>query len=214
MARRVRRDLSNKRIRQIIKKGLKTGNQPSGIYSKKKVLDYYKPVIYLAGAAFLIFLVYYFLNSISFTDLVSSGQAIPAATERTKQPQNEPEKAEEKTVATDDSMTSPTPVVNPVVHKTQVDVLNGCGVDGIAMKTTKFLRQHDLDVVSMGNYENFDIRISMVINWTGKTDTAKQIAEIMGIDPKQIETRINPGKQLEASIILGSDYKKLKPFTK
>ena len=42
----------------------------------------------------------------------------------------------------------------------QVEVLNGCGVSGIANAYTSVLRKNGFDVVEPGNFEHFDIFFS------------------------------------------------------
>ena len=39
----------------------------------------------------------------------------------------------------------------------QINVLNGCGVNGVGNTMTKYCRQLGYDVVEMGNYKKFDI---------------------------------------------------------
>lgn len=98
--------------------------------------------------------------------------------------------------------------------KPQVEVLNGCGVDGIARTTMKFLREHGFDVVYMGNYSNFNVKQSQVLSRSGNMNMARKIAETLGISAQFAKKKVDKNKQLEASIVLGSDYKKLKPFKK
>ena len=43
----------------------------------------------------------------------------------------------------------------------QLEVLNGCGVNGVAEKFTDYLRADNFDVVNIGNYRSFDIDHSL-----------------------------------------------------
>ena len=52
----------------------------------------------------------------------------------------------------------------------------------------------------------------MVIDRTGDRKTAEKIAEALGIKSSQVSTEIDKSKLLVASIIIGKDYKNLKPF--
>ena len=50
----------------------------------------------------------------------------------------------------------------------QLEVLNGCGIGGVADKITSYLRQNNFDVVQVGNYTSFDIDNTLVVDRTGK----------------------------------------------
>ena len=94
----------------------------------------------------------------------------------------------------------------------QVEVLNGCGVEGTADRFTDYLRKNNFDVVQMGNYISYDIEKSLVIDRTGNMANAYKIAEILGIDRKSVIQQINKNYFLDASIIIGKDFNNLKPY--
>jgi hypothetical protein len=94
----------------------------------------------------------------------------------------------------------------------QLDVLNGCGVSGVAQKFTDYLRKRNFDVVQSSNYRTFDVEKSLVIDRTGDVPTAKKVANALGIDEKNILQQINPDYYLHVSVVIGRDYQKLKPF--
>jgi hypothetical protein len=94
----------------------------------------------------------------------------------------------------------------------QVDVLNGCGVSGIAVKFTEFLRARGFDVLEMGNYKSFEVELSMVIDRVGNRKNAKKVASALGIDEKNIIEQISNDSYLDCSIVIGKDYKSLKPM--
>jgi hypothetical protein len=93
----------------------------------------------------------------------------------------------------------------------QVEVLNGCGAAGVAEKFTDYLRKNNFDVVQMGNYISFDINKSMVIDRTGNKANAIKVADALGIDHKNIVQQINNDYILDVSLIIGRDFKELKP---
>lgn len=92
----------------------------------------------------------------------------------------------------------------------QVEVRNGCGIDGLAGVMTQFLREHGYDVVEVGDYEAFNVARSMVIDRVGNLETARKVAEELGI--RQVEQDIRPEYFLDASVVIGLDYKTLRPF--
>ncbi|MCH7963104.1 MAG: LytR C-terminal domain-containing protein [Bacteroidetes bacterium] len=98
-----------------------------------------------------------------------------------------------------------------VKHKKnmQIEVLNGCGVDGIADMFTDSLRKKNFDVVNTGNYRTFKIDNSIVIDRTGNIINAEYLAEVIGIDKKQVIDQKNKNYFLDVTLIIGKDYKQL-----
>jgi hypothetical protein len=92
----------------------------------------------------------------------------------------------------------------------QLEVLNGCGVSGAAEKITDYLRSNRVDVVQMKNYISFDIEKSLVIDRTGNKLNAEKIADILGIDRKNIVQQISNDYFLDISLVIGKDYNQLK----
>ncbi len=93
----------------------------------------------------------------------------------------------------------------------QVEILNGCGVTGIADRFTDFLRNSNIDVVNTGNYYTFDIDETMVIDRIGNVSNAKKIAQLLGIKPEKAFSQLNDDYFLDVTVIVGKDYHKLKP---
>jgi hypothetical protein len=94
----------------------------------------------------------------------------------------------------------------------QIDVLNGCGVDGAASVFTSYLRGRGYDVVEMRNYKTFDVVHSLVIDRKGNLETAKKVAYALGVREDNIVQQLNADYYVDASIVIGKDYKSLKPY--
>ncbi|MDH7514360.1 MAG: LytR C-terminal domain-containing protein [Bacteroidota bacterium] len=94
----------------------------------------------------------------------------------------------------------------------QLEVLNGCGVSGVAQVFTEFLRRRRFDVVQAGNYTSFDVVESLVIDRVGDRSAALKVARALGIDEKNIVSQINPDYYLHVSVVIGRDYQQLKPY--
>jgi hypothetical protein len=94
----------------------------------------------------------------------------------------------------------------------QVEVLNGCGVPGLAGDLTRHLRDHGFDVVASGNYDDFDQPHSLVIDRVGNRAAALEVAEVLGIDEAYVREDIGEGYFLDASVVIGGDYETLRPF--
>jgi hypothetical protein len=95
-----------------------------------------------------------------------------------------------------------------VKHKKnmQIEVLNGCGIDGVADMFTDSLRKKNIDVVNTGNYRSYNIDNSIVIDRTGNIFNAKYVAEVIGVDNKQVIQQKNKNYFLDVTLIVGKDY--------
>ncbi len=100
---------------------------------------------------------------------------------------------------------------NLVKHKNnmQVEVLNGCGVSGVADRFTDYLRKKNFDVVNTGNYRSFNIDNSIIIDRTGNIVNAEYLAEVIGIDRKEVIQQKNKNYFLDVTLIIGKDYKQI-----
>jgi len=91
----------------------------------------------------------------------------------------------------------------------QLEVLNGCGVPGLADHFTEKLRRNGFDVVETGNFDNFDMKETVVIAHTGEMENAKRVADALGIEPKNIILEESSDYFLDATVVIGSDYKSI-----
>lgn len=93
----------------------------------------------------------------------------------------------------------------------QISVLNGCGIKGLAGEVRDYLRDKGFDVVDVANF-NKQVNSSFVIDRIGDTTSAMKLAQAMGLSKAKIIHDVDSSIFLRSSIVLGSDYKKLKPF--
>ena len=94
----------------------------------------------------------------------------------------------------------------------QVQILNGCGVAGVADRFTDFLRLKGFDVVDRGNYTSFDVEKTLIIDRLGNMANAGKTAEILGADKSAVIQQLNEDYFLDVTIIIGKDYYKLAPL--
>ncbi len=104
-----------------------------------------------------------------------------------------------------------TPPVNRVI---QLEVLNGCGAQGVAKIFSKKLKRYDYDVVNSGNYLRkgktyWKVLKTKIIDNTGNRENAEKLAEIIGIDSKYIESKIVRSPIADITIVIGKDYRDL-----
>ena len=94
----------------------------------------------------------------------------------------------------------------------QVEVLNGCGEPGLAGRATAYLREHNYDVVESGNYVDFDQPHSLVLDRVGNREAALGVAATLGIDEAYVREEVGDDYYLDASVVLGRDYRTLRAF--
>lgn len=94
----------------------------------------------------------------------------------------------------------------------QVEVRNGAGIDHLAAETTHYLRERGFDVVDVGNYASFQQEQSVVIDRVGDLEAARKVAEALGLPADRVRQDIRRQYYLDASVIIGHDYKQLRPF--
>jgi glycerol-3-phosphate cytidylyltransferase-like family protein len=203
LARRIRRDLSNRNIRKIVRKKQKESRKQAEVQSKSHLSFsfIFRPILYIFVLACVVFMILQISTSLNFSDFFTQPDTITIG------------QGQDKAAASKKNDQKQKPV-NPVKQKTQVEVLNGCGTSGIAKSVTDFLRKSEIDVVYLGNYKNFNVAKSQVIDRSGDLENARKIARILGVSEKQVKSEIDKSKQLKASILLGKDYKSLTPFKK
>ena len=91
----------------------------------------------------------------------------------------------------------------------QLEVLNGCGVSGIANRFTDTLRSFGFDVVETGNFDHFNVQNTKVISRSGNMEDARRIADILGIDPEHVIREESPDFFLDVTLIIGEDFESL-----
>ncbi|MEX0772742.1 MAG: LytR C-terminal domain-containing protein [Balneolales bacterium] len=91
----------------------------------------------------------------------------------------------------------------------QIEVLNGCGVSGLASLYTTKLRQSGFDVVESANFDTFDIPETLVIDRAGNYQNAKKIADALGVSERNIIRETSNDFYLDATVVIGSDFEKL-----
>lgn len=96
----------------------------------------------------------------------------------------------------------------------QLEVLNGCGVSGVADRFTDFLRTSNIDVVKSGNYIQFDVDETIVIDRTGNKENALYVANLLNVKEGNAITQINNDYFVDVTVIIGRDYFKQSPIKK
>ena len=98
----------------------------------------------------------------------------------------------------------------PPDQRAQIEVLNGCGVSGIAARVHDFLRERSYDVVNVENARSFDYAETLIIDRGGDERIARDVARALGTE--NVIRQVRPDLLLEVTVILGRDYRSLQPY--
>ena len=96
---------------------------------------------------------------------------------------------------------------NPI-QNIKVEVLNGCGIKGIAARTADFLRSHQVDVVRSDNADHYDYPNTVIISRNENVESLKAVSRSFGIAMNdETHILIVPDESLgvDVTVILGKD---------
>ena len=97
----------------------------------------------------------------------------------------------------------------------QVEVLNGCGTNGLAGHAATFLHSHQIDVVRSTDAKNYNYGRTLLISRTEHYAGLKEVASSLGFDVKD-RTRVliqpDASTSVDVTLILGKDYTTIKPL--
>ncbi len=92
----------------------------------------------------------------------------------------------------------------------RVQVLNGCGVKGVAKVITPGLRAYGFDVRETRNAAHFSYETSIIIDRTGNLGLARVIADSLGVRAENVSSEPAPNLvDIDLTLIVGADYRRL-----
>jgi len=90
----------------------------------------------------------------------------------------------------------------------RVEVLNGCGVDRLAIKVTNILRKKGFNIVEVRDARTQDYEETVVMERSNENMVnANYFAKQIGC--RNIDKDIDPALYFEITLIIGQDYKKI-----
>ncbi len=91
-------------------------------------------------------------------------------------------------------------------ERAAISVVNGTPQEGLATDTGDQLTAAGLNVVFVGNADRFDYSQTVIYDYTGKTATARYVAQLLGL-PESAVIIAEPSTTLyDIQIVLGADY--------
>ena len=97
-------------------------------------------------------------------------------------------------------------------NRIEVEVLNGCGIPGMANEFTNYLRRHGYDVVRFTNAQRYDYPRTLVVNRGKDFNRARLVAQTLGVEPTALENMPDPSLQLDVTVVLGQDFATLTSY--
>ena len=92
----------------------------------------------------------------------------------------------------------------------KVEVLNGCGVSGVAKEVADYLRDKGYDVVDWANADNWDYTHTLVVDRTSEqSENAHKVVATLGLEEEDAIPELSSGRGLDVTVIIGKDYRRL-----
>ena len=101
-----------------------------------------------------------------------------------------------------------TPVAEPVgdIH---VEVLNGCGTNGVAKEVGRYLRSRGFDVLTIGNAPTFNYPETIVIDRVGNRKMVDLVGDALGVQNRIQQIIPDPFRIEQVTVIVGRDHTRL-----
>jgi len=85
-----------------------------------------------------------------------------------------------------------------------VEIRNGCGISGLGDRVARYLKDEGVDVIFVGNAEDFEFAETMVVDRSGEWTKAREVARILGGIPAV--QQVASGTFFDATVVIGSDF--------
>lgn len=96
--------------------------------------------------------------------------------------------------------------VEAAAEAATVSILNGTLTEGLATETGDYLALQGINVVAVGNADRFDYEHTIIYDYTGKVNTARYLATLLGVLETAVVRTENPVGLYDIQVILGNDY--------
>jgi hypothetical protein len=107
--------------------------------------------------------------------------------------------------------------IEPPDHVVRLQVLNGCGVRGLAANVSDRLADYydediQIQVVDTDNFDLTEVPESFLIARTRDRESVRVLAKKLGIDPGNITYKMleNNYRHVSATLVLGKDFQSLR----
>jgi hypothetical protein len=106
-----------------------------------------------------------------------------------------------------EEITPETLIASKKYPNVSVEILNGCGVSGVAALFKDIVHEKTFDVLNTENAAHFHYDNTIIIARTSNTDAAFKLAEELGIDRSRVSIEEDASLAVDITMIIGHDYK-------
>ncbi len=97
-----------------------------------------------------------------------------------------------------------------VIATVKVQILNGCGVNGLAAESKAWFIRNGYDVRDVGNADRNNYEKSRILDRSGNLTAARELAKLLELDDTQIfRMEGPPSRQFDLTFVIGNDNKRL-----
>lgn len=86
------------------------------------------------------------------------------------------------------------------------EILNASGEAGVALRATKVLRSHEVDVMDYGNAPTRTG--TRLVDRAARPRDARRVAELLGCPDAEVSTEFEPRAQAPLAVLLGQDFRR------
>ncbi|MCB9502486.1 MAG: LytR C-terminal domain-containing protein [Deferribacteres bacterium] len=100
-------------------------------------------------------------------------------------------------------------ITRTIENKISFEVLNGCGIPGIAAKFATKLEDAGHQPKEVGNFDNFNMPQTIIFDRQSQNRlNGLKVAELLGLPATAVVYQAKNGSEVDVSVILGKDYQK------
>jgi hypothetical protein len=93
----------------------------------------------------------------------------------------------------------------------KIEVQNGTLTTGLAQRTAEYLKDLGYTVVSFSNADRSDHISSIIVDYSGKTNTVSLLAQRFNVPPENVRRQTGVESDVDIRLILGQDYASSSP---
>ncbi|MEA1986362.1 MAG: LytR C-terminal domain-containing protein [Candidatus Marinimicrobia bacterium] len=93
-----------------------------------------------------------------------------------------------------------------------IEIINGNGVTGVCEKYKDYFTRKGVDVINVGNADNFNYKKTIIYLHTDSYKKARKISKLLGVEVNTVLEETTPAVNCDISVVLGKDYRELKPY--
>jgi hypothetical protein len=103
------------------------------------------------------------------------------------------------------------PVEDPIEAAKQetarLAVQNGSGIEGLATRTSDYLKAQGLNVTDVGNADRLDYEVSRIVVHSDRFPyTVRYLASLLHLSESQILSQVVPDSPVDIAVVLGRDW--------